>query len=166
MKPSIVILSTRYDRMKSGVGGGMTDIQLISIGIAAFIFVAVVVKLQSRTKESPQSLTAGKSLSYFGPNEIETFVRDHVTDIGRTAFPDNPDVQWLVHGFTHRPEFVLAEVEPQPDEVGYPRFQLGFVSIRGEAPQHIATYCLEDGEYTLLSTARGAPRNLPMHLVS
>lgn len=144
----------------------MHEMQLIGVGLVAIVIVAVVIKLRSRAADSARPPAAGGSLSFFGPSEIETFIREHITDIGTAAFPDNADVEWLVHGFSHGPQLVLAEVEPQPDEVGYPRFKLGFVSISGGEPQHVATYCLEDGAYSLLSTAPGAPRNLPRHLES
>jgi hypothetical protein len=64
---------------------------------------------------------------YLGPAEIEGYVRERVTELGRETFPDNPEVKWIVHGCTHTQQWVLAEVEPEPAEVGYPRFKFGFV---------------------------------------
>jgi hypothetical protein len=95
--------------------------------------------------------------------EIERWIREHVTEVGRETFPDNPEVAWSVKGFRHAADLVLAEVVPEPDEVGYPRFVFGFAG--GSArPRHVATWCFSDGSYTLLCTGAGAPRNLPRQL--
>jgi hypothetical protein len=96
-----------------------------------------------------------------GPDEIDAYIREHATDLGRETFPDNPDVQWTVHGVTRTPQLILAEVEPRPDEVGYPRFKFAFVAGGPAPPRHVATYCLEQGRFRLLCTAPGAPRGLP-----
>lgn len=101
----------------------------------------------------------------FGPMEIEAWVRKHITELGREWFPDNPDVEWLVHGIVHGPELVLAEVEPRPDEVGYPRFKFGFLSKDGGVPRLVAVYCVEAGGYSLLAKDPAAPRGLPRKLL-
>lgn len=84
----------------------------------------------------------------------------HLDEILHTTFPDKPDVAWKLLGFGHRADLLLAEVEPRSDEVGYPRFQLGFLPA-GEHRAPVATWCLEGGSYTPLATARGAPKGLP-----
>lgn len=99
---------------------------------------------------------------YFGATEIDAWIRQNATELGREWFPDNPDVEWVVHGIVHGPDLVLAEVEPRPDEVGYPRFKFGFLSKDGAAPMLVAVYCLEGGAYLLLATDR--PRSLPRRL--
>jgi hypothetical protein len=102
----------------------------------------------------------------FGPREIEDYVRDHLVEIAEEQFPDNVGLRWTLHRFQHREDLglVLAEVEPDPSEVGYPRFQFAFRTSGGGPPKHIATYCLDGGVFTLLSTsgwgARGVPRQL------
>jgi len=128
----------------------------------AVVIVAVVVRHRSRA--TAKYATTHSSAAYFGPAEIEAYVREHATEFGRELFPDNPDVEWIVHGFTHTSEMILAEVEPKPDEVGYPRFKFGFIGGGARLPKCIATYCLDSGRYQLLSTARGAPGNLPRRL--
>jgi hypothetical protein len=98
-----------------------------------------------------------------GGTEVERWIREHATEVGREEFPDNPQVVWSVKGFRHSADLVLAEVVPDPDEVGYPRFVFGFAG--GSArPRHVATWCFRDGGYTLLCTGPGAPRNLARQL--
>ncbi|HEX9880578.1 MAG TPA: hypothetical protein VGB25_10320, partial [Candidatus Binatia bacterium] len=104
---------------------------------------------------------AQASTPYFGPAEIEAYVREHANEIGREMFPDNAEVKWTVRGFTHGSKVVLAEFEPDSEEVGYPSFKFGFIGGNSKTPNHVATYCLEEGVYTLLSTGRGAPSGLP-----
>jgi hypothetical protein len=50
---------------------------------------------------------------------------------------------------------VLVELEPDPDEVGYPSFTFVFGCGTGE-PVRLATYAFEEGEYVLLSTTDAA----------
>lgn len=104
--------------------------------------------------------------TFFGPTAIEAYVRDHLVEIAEAQFPDNTRLQWTMLGFKHREdlELVFVEVEPHPDEVGYLRFQFAFVTSHEKPPKKVATYCLEGGRYTLLSTSRGAPKNLPKQL--
>ena len=96
------------------------------------------------------------------PVEAEDYIRRHLVRIAEAQFPDNPGLEWAVLGFRHREDLgvLLAEVEPRPDEVGYPRFQFAFL-VASDPPTHVATYCFESGRYALLSTGRGAPRGLP-----
>ena len=63
---------------------------------------------------------------------------------------------WRIHQIQHRNGLLFAEVEPTPDVVGYPRFQLVFSLAGAPEADHIATYCLDGGIYTLLSTSRNA----------
>ena len=73
-----------------------------------------------------------------------------------TAFPDNADVTWTVLGAREAGlGTVLVELEPAPDEVGYPSFTFVFGCGSGE-PVRLATYAFEEGEYVLLSTTDDA----------
>jgi hypothetical protein len=101
-----------------------------------------------------------------GSGEIESYVRERVVQLAEEQFPDNTGLEWTVLGFRHREDLgvVFAEIEPTPDEVGYPRFQFAFLLSSSGPPRHVATYCLESGQYVLLSTGRGAPRGLPKTL--
>lgn len=101
-----------------------------------------------------------------GPSEVEDYVRGKVVQFAEKQFPDNPGLQWALLGFRHREDLrvVFAEVEPQPDEVGYSRFQFAFLVLPSGPPKHVATYCLQSGKYSLMSTGRGAPRGLPKEL--
>ena len=139
----------------------MENILLAVAIIGAVIIVATVARRRSRATTTQAATHSG---AYFGPAEVEAYVREHATEFGRDQFPDNPDVEWMVHGFTHTEKLILAEVEPQPPEVGYPRFKFGFVSGGATPPKHMATYCLDAGSYQLLCTAPGAPANLPPRL--
>jgi hypothetical protein len=128
-----------------------------ALGVATGI--ALVVRLRSRDSSNGGSLHT--NANPLNPDEIEAYVREHATDLGRETFPDNPAVQWIVHGFTRTPQLILAEVEPRPDEVGYARFKFGFIAGGTKPPRHVATYCLEGGRYELLCTGPGAPCGLP-----
>lgn len=101
-----------------------------------------------------------------GPREAEDYVRGHVVQFAEEEFPDNPGLQWTVLAFRHREDLgvVFAEVEPQPDQVGYSRFQFAFLLPPSGPPTHVATYCLQSGKYTMLSRGRGAPGRLPKEL--
>lgn len=137
----------------------MTSTLVAACALGAVAVMVLVVRLRSRGSINDTSIhTRAAPLS---PDEIEAYVRGHVAELGRDTFPDNPEVQWIVHGFTHTPQLILAEVEPRPDEVGYPRFKFGFVAGGAKPPKHVATYCLESGTYKLLCTAQGAPCGLP-----
>lgn len=73
-----------------------------------------------------------------------------------TAFPDNPDVTWTVlDARAGGLGTVLVELEPDPDEVGYPSFTFVYGCGTGE-PERLATYALDGGEYVLLSTTDAA----------
>jgi hypothetical protein len=73
-------------------------------------------------------------------------------DEALAAFPDNPDVTWAVLGTREGGlGTVLVELEPDPDEVGYPSFTFVFGCGTGE-PVRLGTYAFEDGEYILLAT--------------
>jgi hypothetical protein len=140
----------------------MDNALLLAGAVAVIAIVIAVARLRSQGRA--RTRIAQTSSQYFGPAEIEAYVREHATQLGRETFPDNPDVKWIVHGFAHMRELILAEVEPEPAEIGYPRFKFGFVGGRAVSPKHVATYCLESGAYTLLCTAQGAPRDLPRRL--
>lgn len=68
------------------------------------------------------------------------------------AFPDNPDVTWTVLDTREGGlGTVLVELQPSPDEVGYPSFTFVYGCGTGE-PLRLGTYALEDGVYVLLAT--------------
>lgn len=141
----------------------MDSVLLATFAVGAVAVVMAVAR--SRAREAPVVVqTAHTSAAYFGPAEIEAYVREHATELGRETFPDNAETKWTVHGFTHTDRMVLAEVEPDPADVGYPRFKFGFVGGGPLPPEHVATYCLEDGIYKLLCTSAGAPARLPRRL--
>lgn len=72
------------------------------------------------------------------------------------AFPDNPDVSWAVLGVREGGlGTVLVEIEPDPDEVGYPSFTFVYGCGTG-TPERLATYALDGGDYVLLATTDAA----------
>lgn len=72
------------------------------------------------------------------------------------AFPDNPDVSWAVLGVRQGGlGTVLVEIEPDPDEVGYPSFTFVYGCGTG-TPERLATYALDGGDYVLLATTDAA----------
>jgi hypothetical protein len=77
-------------------------------------------------------------------------------DEALAAFPDNPDVTWAVLGSREGGlGTVLVEIEPDPDEVGYPSFTFVF-SCGDGTPERLATYALDGGDYVLLATTDAA----------
>lgn len=144
----------------------MTNTLLVVVVIA----VAAVVALWFRARGGggvPRGSDAGTGGSrILNPSEVEDYVRAHVVEIAEDQFPDNVGLQWTVLGFQHREDLglVFVEVEPSPDEVGYPRFQFALQASHAGPPKRVATYCLDAGHYTLLSTSPGAPRSVPKQL--
>ena len=94
----------------------------------------------------------------------ETWVREHIVELAESQFPDNRGLDWIIHGLSHRGDLILVEVEPVPDEVGYPRFQLAVAGGRDGEAEVVGVYCLEGGELTLLSSSRGWRKKLPRRL--
>lgn len=80
-------------------------------------------------------------------------------DEAYTVFPDNPDVDWAVLDVAEAEGGVLVELQPTPDEVGYPRFRFLY-GCDGDDPVRFATYALEDGAFVLLATTDAAPSDL------
>jgi hypothetical protein len=81
-----------------------------------------------------------------------------VDRLGKRSFPDNPDASWQVLGHKVVGALRYVEVEPGPDEVGYPRFVfvIGCLASAGE-PTIYGAYALDKGSYVLLFTSEGAP---------
>jgi hypothetical protein len=90
-------------------------------------------------------------------------VRETAPAEARRAFPDNPDVTWIVHSAANDGGHVAAELEPQPATVGYPRFLLIFGCGPGDAPVRYGTYARQNDAWTLLSTTDGSPPLPPTH---
>lgn len=87
-------------------------------------------------------------------NEQEQYIRDNITSIAETAFPDNIGNEWIIHNIIEHPKGIEVEVEPRPDNVGYPRFRF-IIEFKTPTEPNI-TYCyfLEDtGEWDLLFTS-------------
>jgi hypothetical protein len=134
-----------------------TFVALCVLGAVAGL--ALLVRLRARV--ASHNATAQARAAPLAPDEIDAYIREHATALGRETFPDNPEVRWMVHAITRTPQLILAEVEPRPDEVGYARFKFAFVASGATPPRHVATYCLEQGRFHLLCTAPGAPPGLP-----
>jgi hypothetical protein len=127
-------------------GGILVAALLALVAIAA---IAIARARKSRSVGPSQPLD---------PTEAEAWVRANITEIAEAQFPDNPGLEWRILQLEHRDGLLFAEVEPTPDEVGYPRFQFAFSRGSESEADHIATYCLEGDTYTLLSTSRKAPK--------
>jgi len=100
-----------------------------------------------------------------GATEAEHWVRPRIVEIAEENFPDDLGLEWRIHGVRQRGGLLFVEVEPIPAQVGYPRFLFTFTYTDLPAPSHVATYCLEAGRYSLLSTAPEA-RELPRFLAA
>jgi len=129
------------------MNGGMVVVALFALLAIAAISIARARK--SRPVGPSQPLD---------PAEVESWVRANITEIAEAHFPDNPGLEWRIHQLGHRDGLLFTEVEPTPDEVGYPRFQFVFSVAGASEADHIATYCLDGDTYTLLSTSRNAPK--------
>ena len=86
--------------------------------------------------------------------EHEEYVRTNLQQIADEEYPDNAGLPWKILGFDHRPDFVAVEVEPERDEVGYPRFLWIFTFAAPKKPLHYATYAFKKGQYKLLATLK------------
>jgi hypothetical protein len=132
--------------------------------VAVFIaLLAVVIASVARIRHRRELLASPPTqftdpATPLGPSEAEAWVRGHITEIAETQFPENLGLEWRIHGIRHRDGLLFAEVEPDSADVGYSRFQFAFSYAGSPTTRHIATYCLESGQYTLLSTSRDAPK--------
>jgi hypothetical protein len=138
------------------MGDPAVTVMLVAIPLAAL----VVWWMGADTRVVRLDAAAFKDAS---PAATERWIREHLTEVGREEFPDNPGVTWSLKGLQHQSDLWLAEVVPEPDEVGYPRFVFGFAAGRG-APRHVATWCFQEGGFQLLATGPGAPPDLPRRL--
>jgi hypothetical protein len=143
--------------MSRGLQAGIITAAVVIIGL---FILRVRWKAASPRPEAPGSSPIVNSV----PAGIENLVRENIVRIAETQFPDNRGLRWLIHGFSRLGSLVVVEVEPQPSEVGYSRFKFVFVVDGGAHLRHVATYCLEAGEYSLLSTSPDAPVGLPKRL--
>ncbi|MEE8574908.1 MAG: hypothetical protein V3T30_05800 [Thermodesulfobacteriota bacterium] len=134
--------------------------------LACALVVAIIVFIVARRNRHlvPSYSEDVDEGAYFGPAEMEAFVRENITDIADCEFPDNTGLTWKILGFTHREGMAYAEVEPSPGEVGYDRFKF-VLGVSGGKPHVMATYCLEDNVYTLLCTSPKLKKKLPKELI-
>lgn len=87
-------------------------------------------------------------------DEHRQYIRDNIGHIAEKAFPENIGNEWFIHNMIDHPNGLEVEVEPIPDDVGYPRFRF-IIEFKTPSEAKI-TYCyfLEDtGEWDLLFTA-------------
>ena len=85
--------------------------------------------------------------------EQEQYVREHIVSIAESAFPDNIGNDWLIHDLIVHPGKIEVEVEPIPDNVGYPRFRFFIEFDAPDKPNITECYCLDaSGEWDLLFT--------------
>jgi hypothetical protein len=91
-------------------------------------------------------------------SEREAQVSENLQALAETEFPDNAGLGWRVLSFEHREKFLVAELEPERDEAGASRFKFVLTFKEKGAMDHIATYGLKDGRFTLLSSTRAATR--------
>lgn len=125
-------------------------------------------KSQTREKKSFQqkSLPKAHLQPHISSGSIENYVRKHVVEIAEGKFPDNKGLEWTIHGFERESEFIYVEVEPVPPEAGYQRFKFVVTSGKSGGVEVVAIYCLEEGVYSLLSSAPGFRKLLPKRLDS
>ena len=84
--------------------------------------------------------------------EQEQYIRDNITSIAETAFPDNIGNE-CIHNILDHPKGIEVEVEPKPDDVGYSKFRFIIEFETPSSPKITYCYCLEDtGEWDLLFT--------------
>ncbi len=102
--------------------------------------------------------------AYRGPQKLEDYVREHIVELMEENFPDNPDLEWTVHGFEYRDGMTIVEVEPESDETGYSRYKFVITSTKTGDVYVDATYCFKDGIYSLLCHSLGSGSRYPDHL--
>ncbi len=75
--------------------------------------------------------------------EHEQYIRDNISSIAESAFPDNTGNEWLIHKVIRHPDRLEVEVEPVPDDVGYPRFRFFIEFMAPDKPKITECYCLD-----------------------
>jgi len=117
-----------------------------------------------RSAETSPALTIEANEDKLMEPEREKYLRENIISIAEEHFPDDTGLEWIIHAFTHKEHLTIVEVEPKPDTVGYTHFKFVVSFKDANAPMVVATYCLEDGHYTLLSTIENLTEDLPKAL--
>jgi len=86
----------------------------------------------------------------------ETSIREGIDRVGRECFPDD-DVAWSVRRMTHHGVFSLVEGVPEPDSVGYPRFEFVLHFQHDGTFEVAGCYCWNHERWELLFTSPGVP---------
>ena|SRR3972149_9630772 len=116
-----------------------------------------------------QSDSAGKDVSLQKTSsdvalEREKYIRENITRIAESSFPDKVGLTWQIHRFEHRGIITFAEVEPQPSTVGYPRFKFVVSFMNPKEPLLAACYAFDKGRWTLLFTDPQFTLPLPQNM--
>ena len=119
--------------------------------------VARELPVESPTKTVPKQWNETKE-----PNPSrEDYLRQNIVSLAEEEFPDNIGLEWNIIGFMHKEHLTYVEVVPNSDTVGYAQFQF-VVSFENKSPTMvIATYCFEEGKYSLFSTINDMKEELP-----
>jgi hypothetical protein len=82
----------------------------------------------------------------------ESWLHTNIQNCAHENFPDNTHNVWTILSFDHRgADTCLVEARPDPDDVGYPSFKFWFLFRKeNDTAGCVATYCFEDGRYSLL----------------
>jgi len=80
----------------------------------------------------------------------ETAIRQRLNAIGHEAFPDNPEVNWVVEKIEHQEGISIVEVRPDGGDVGYPRFQFVLSFPSAGSPSLKRCFCWNKGKWELL----------------
>jgi hypothetical protein len=133
-------------------------------GVLVSFAVLALLACDRRNAESPPiapSVAPPGPVAMVDAVECEERMRAGAPAIARRSFPDNPTVTWNVRRVATDAGRVVAEIEPTPAEVGYPRFTL-VAECRGAGePTLLATYALENATWTLLSTTDESSEEFP-----
>ena len=83
----------------------------------------------------------------------EAYIRENISGIAESAFPDNTGNSWIIHEVLIQDDNLIVEVEPKPDDVGYPRFRFTIVFDTPDHPHIRECHCLNEfGSWGLLFT--------------
>ena len=110
----------------------------------------------TQTSEVKPNIVQPKQETTFVSEEAkrESFLKENITRLAETEFPDNKGIQWNIISLEHKAHLTYVIVEPNPATLDYPRFKFTVSFKNPEMPCVIGTYCFKDDQYSLFSTKK------------
>ena len=86
-------------------------------------------------------------------SDQQEYLRNNISVIAETAFPDNIGNEWIIHNITEHEKGLAVEVEPRPNNVGYSRVRFIFQFRKPDRAEIVECHIPdESGEWKLLFT--------------